>query len=124
MLIFGTGEQPAEFNSLHQYGTGFGLVVDAKALAEALEGAAMGQPLRRRLPLYKASALRMAETMAVSYRWQHESVELAEGASVNMTVWQMRTLAETIRRSTALYGAPVMPISSRRLRLELAEKTH
>jgi hypothetical protein len=33
-----------------------------------------------------------------------ESVEVAEGAWVNMRVWQMQTLAQTIRASTALYG--------------------
>eukprot|EP00873_Tetraselmis_striata_P023023 jgi/Tetstr1/443287/TSEL_000258.t1 len=36
-------------------------------------------------------------------RHRAEKVRLAEGAWVNMTSWQMRTLAETIRSSTALY---------------------
>eukprot|EP00873_Tetraselmis_striata_P008306 jgi/Tetstr1/428570/TSEL_018564.t1 len=103
VLLLGSGEQPADFNLLQQHGSGFGLVVGAKELADALERAADGRRLPDKLPQYKASALRMQETLAVSYRWQAEKVKLAEGAWVNMTVWQMRTLAETIRSSTALY---------------------
>eukprot|EP00873_Tetraselmis_striata_P014659 jgi/Tetstr1/434923/TSEL_023920.t1 len=104
LLMFGTGEKVASFDLLKNHGTGFGLVVGAKELAEALERAADGKPpLHRRLPLYKASALRLAETMAISYRWQADEVELAEGSKVNMTKWQMVTLARTIRSSTALY---------------------
>mmetsp|Transcript_33651 Transcript_33651/g.84370 ORF Transcript_33651/g.84370 Transcript_33651/m.84370 type:complete len:709 (+) Transcript_33651:273-2399(+) len=102
-LLLGSGEQPADFSPLQRNGVGFGLVVGAKELADALERAVDGRRLPARLPLYKASALRMKETLAVSYRWQEEQVELAEGAWVNMTSWQMRTLAETIRSSTALY---------------------
>lgn len=80
LLLFISRDWEADMDELQQpEGAGFGLLVDARRLAAALQAHLTGVPLRRaRMPRYKGTLLRMQETLAVSYRWHDEdSVRLA-----------------------------------------------
>ena len=87
---------------------GFGLVINSRHMAAALEHAcAKGGP-RYTGPLdtYKASMWRMPNTLAVSYRWQVAGTGtiLKDGVRpLNMSQWQMGTLASVLRSSSATY---------------------
>lgn len=86
----------------------FGLVVDARQLRQALDALLRGEAgdgLSGRVALstYKASISRMAEALAVSYRWQQDEVLIAPGMSLNMSAWQLTNLRDALAASTCPY---------------------
>uniref|UniRef100_A0A061SHF3 Heterokaryon incompatibility domain-containing protein n=1 Tax=Tetraselmis sp. GSL018 TaxID=582737 RepID=A0A061SHF3_9CHLO len=96
-------DKTASFDDLERESTGFGLVADAPQLRAAVLAAVRGAPLDKPLRTYKASMLRMKQTLAVSYRWQPEAVPIAPGHTLNMSAWQMKAVADTIREHRVAY---------------------
>ena len=86
---------------------GFGLVINSRHMAAALEHACDKRGPRYTGPLdtYKASMWRMPNTIAVSYRWQMGTgTVIKDGVRpLNMSRWQMATLASALRSSPATY---------------------
>eukprot|EP00873_Tetraselmis_striata_P029562 jgi/Tetstr1/449826/TSEL_036889.t1 len=107
MLFYGSAEHTAD--SLKKHGTGFDLIVGAQELAGASERTVDGRRLPPApLPLYKTSALRMQEALAVSYRRQAEKVKLAEGARAGNDKLK-RTLLSRMMAVYATAGHHVVP---------------
>mmetsp|Transcript_14682 Transcript_14682/g.34943 ORF Transcript_14682/g.34943 Transcript_14682/m.34943 type:complete len:619 (+) Transcript_14682:395-2251(+) len=96
-------DKTASFDDLERESTGFGLVADAPQLRAAVLAAVRGAPLDKPLRTYKASMLRMKQTLAVSYRWQPEAVPIAPGHTLNMSAWQMKAVADAIREHRVAY---------------------
>ena len=98
------GDKPATFDDLERDGAAMGLVLNARQLRKALKAHLAGRSVERiRIERYKASFLRMQETLAVSYRWQATMVQLAEGTEVNMSRWQLESLLDSIKKARPLY---------------------
>jgi len=105
MLVWACKDRLANFDDLESAGEAvFGLVVDAHQLCRALRFSVRGGIYPGRVNAYVANIHRMRDTMAVSYRWQPNEVEIAHGMHLNMSKWQIGTTADAITRSRALYG--------------------
>eukprot|EP00873_Tetraselmis_striata_P043323 jgi/Tetstr1/463587/TSEL_008466.t1 len=92
------------FDKLARTEPAFGLVVDANDLFKAVSHAMRySRPYPHRLRTYQASLLRMQETMSISYRWQEQQEDIAQGVSINMSVWQLQTLVDSLCQSTCKY---------------------
>ena len=102
-LLLTTREIECTFSNLEGGSAGFGLVVCAKSLLQALEKQREEESFGCSLPLYKGTLHRMGETLAVSYRWQEEQVMLNTDFDINMREFQLRALADAIRQSRARY---------------------
>lgn len=103
-LILFMKDNRATLEHLTLHGAALGLVLDAKALLKALKAVEMGDPLPSDIPMFRATILRMRRTLAVSYRWQEDAVPItSETMSLNMSVFQMQTLAEEIPRSNCSF---------------------
>eukprot|EP00951_Prasinocladus_malaysianus_P003462 scaffold24331_cov20-Prasinocladus_malaysianus.AAC.1 len=95
------------FDDLSIKGVACGLVADARQLQKVLRRYIDSGGLcvsESSIKMYQASIFRMREALAVSYRWQPESKEVAPGLQLNMSLWQMDALASALENSTALYG--------------------
>jgi len=103
VLLLETSDRPATFRELQETGAGYGLVVDAQHLGDAIRAAARGEDYSGPLLLYRASYFRMQDTLAVSYRWQAEAVCLHPRISLNMSQWQRQELERAITESACLY---------------------
>eukprot|EP00192_Tetraselmis_astigmatica_P011291 CAMPEP_0117669028 /NCGR_PEP_ID=MMETSP0804-20121206/11889_1 /TAXON_ID=1074897 /ORGANISM="Tetraselmis astigmatica, Strain CCMP880" /LENGTH=372 /DNA_ID=CAMNT_0005477009 /DNA_START=119 /DNA_END=1237 /DNA_ORIENTATION=- len=106
LILLCSRDCPATFQDLQNSGTraGYGLVVDASMLREALQQHLQGLPPLPMPPLtYKATINRMDDTMAVSYRWQAAEVSICPGLGINMSRWQLQELLGALQRSTCLY---------------------
>lgn len=129
-LMLFAKEQETAFEGI-QDKAGFGLVVKAGGLRRALlRKLKRLPPLSQRVPRYaqipkllgapaarqpelvisrpqlrryKATLIRMQDTLAVSYRWQRKHAKLADGCDVNMSKFQMRALLVAIDMSGAEY---------------------
>ena len=104
LLLFSRDEE-IDFEDLEREGAGFGLVVNARDLrrefSRVVEG--RGEEPRGRVRRYKATLLRMCETMAVSYRWQEQAINIGDLGPINMKLWQMDALVQAIDKSNCLY---------------------
>jgi len=89
---------------------GFGLLVSAHDLSCAIEatlqpGAKLpSSPHQLEVRRFRGNFLRMEETLAVSYRWQPESITVAESpggqlVEINMSRWQLEQLLVAMRRT-------------------------
>jgi len=96
-------DKTASYDDLEMESAGFGLVVDASQLRAAFLMAIRGERFTQPLRTYKASMLRMKQTLAVSYRWQPEGMQIAPGHSLNMSPWQMQEVAHVIREHRVAY---------------------
>eukprot|EP00873_Tetraselmis_striata_P027902 jgi/Tetstr1/448166/TSEL_035457.t1 len=98
-------DQPTSFQELRQdpQGAGFGLVVDACHLQQALHSFLQGSARPQALPTYKATVYRMEATMAVSYRWQDAEALVCPGLSLNMSRWQMEQLMRALETTSCFY---------------------
>eukprot|EP00873_Tetraselmis_striata_P009391 jgi/Tetstr1/429655/TSEL_019552.t1 len=101
-LILLLREREANFDQLKN-SPGFGLVVSASSLRRALLCALQGRPFLGRLPAYKGTAARMEETLAVSYRWQEEQVQISRDCALNMGPFQLEALATAIKERGCSY---------------------
>eukprot|EP00873_Tetraselmis_striata_P033100 jgi/Tetstr1/453364/TSEL_040354.t1 len=95
-------DAPANFHDLLE-DPGFGLVADKRDLCKALGVGLSGKQFHGAVRRYKASSMRMQETMAVSYRWQEGQVELCKDFGFNMSRWQMTELLRALQRSNCMY---------------------
>lgn len=96
-------DHPSDWGNLNDEYPGFGLVINAADLCNALSSEAGSTEYAGPLRTYKASMLRMEETMAVSYRWQGASRSFAKGRlELNMSCWQIRSLVQAIRNCKCL----------------------
>eukprot|EP00873_Tetraselmis_striata_P000898 jgi/Tetstr1/421162/TSEL_012205.t1 len=102
LLVF-TRDAPADFRDLAGQ-PGFGLVADKRDLLAALRARLAGQEYAGAVRRYKASTLRMQETMAISYRWQVEQVDLCDDLGVNMSRWQMEQLLDVLEQCNCQYA--------------------
>mmetsp|Transcript_13716 Transcript_13716/g.34524 ORF Transcript_13716/g.34524 Transcript_13716/m.34524 type:complete len:357 (+) Transcript_13716:503-1573(+) len=86
-------------------GPGMGLLVSRRRLCRKLEALLAGKDLSdaQDLPTYKASALRMQETLAISYRWHTESQPLGKTTSINFSRFQVSAVLAVLRRSSHQY---------------------
>ena len=103
LLVFLPHDEPVGFEALDTKGAGFGLVVNANQLRHAILAHLDDKKYRGTVKRYKASLLRMTDTMAVSYRWSQHVVTLGGGLQINMTRWQLEELVLGIERSRCLY---------------------
>eukprot|EP00191_Tetraselmis_sp_GSL018_P000726 CAMPEP_0177603200 /NCGR_PEP_ID=MMETSP0419_2-20121207/15361_1 /TAXON_ID=582737 /ORGANISM="Tetraselmis sp., Strain GSL018" /LENGTH=364 /DNA_ID=CAMNT_0019096907 /DNA_START=1437 /DNA_END=2530 /DNA_ORIENTATION=- len=102
-LLLLTRDRGYSVCAMRSQGAALGLLMDARRLARAIQGHLAGRPPAGPVPAYKATVLRMHRTLAVSYRWQPEEREVAEGVSVNMSDFQLRSLAAAVRSSGCDY---------------------
>eukprot|EP00192_Tetraselmis_astigmatica_P006969 CAMPEP_0117675554 /NCGR_PEP_ID=MMETSP0804-20121206/15672_1 /TAXON_ID=1074897 /ORGANISM="Tetraselmis astigmatica, Strain CCMP880" /LENGTH=694 /DNA_ID=CAMNT_0005484575 /DNA_START=576 /DNA_END=2660 /DNA_ORIENTATION=- len=103
LLLLVSRDKPADFKTLEMTGAGFGLCVNAKQLRQALECHLKGKKYSGKVLRYKATLLRMSDTLVISYRWNDTAVELGGGVTINMTEWQMRQMADAINCTGCLY---------------------
>eukprot|EP00873_Tetraselmis_striata_P026617 jgi/Tetstr1/446881/TSEL_003661.t1 len=105
LLLLVTRDAEAQPEVLATEGAGFGLLVPASRLTAALRAHLAGKPYRGRMPRYKATVLRMEETLAVSYRWHDEQrVPLGEGnLELNINRWQAASLLAAIKAAGCRY---------------------
>ena len=103
LFIVFTRDKPVDFGALCVSGAAFGLTINARQLRAAILSHLAGKQYKGQVHRYKASFLRMADTMAVSYRWSSDVVTVSEGLSINMTEWQLGELVKAIDRSKCLY---------------------
>ena len=105
IMLHGFPDHTSSFSTLSPTAPGFGLLIDSEDLRSALHATLRGDNYTGRFRTYKASITRMEETLAVSYRWQQKSVPIGPGGrhNLNMTRWQMATLADAIRSCNCLY---------------------
>ena len=103
LLLLFSRDQEADFEMLESTGAGFGLVLDARQLCKLLDCHLEGKRHQGRVKRYKGTLLRMCDTMAISYRWQHTTVKLEGLGDLNMRSWQLKSLVKAIRRSGCLY---------------------
>jgi len=98
-------DRPCSFADLKcdPHGAGFGLVVDACMLREALRRHLAGYPPLEHLPMYKATVFRMEAAMTVSYRWQGTKAWVCPGLVLNMSCWQMEELVEALGDTSCFY---------------------
>lgn len=102
VLIVLLRDKESSFDHLHA-SPGFGLVVKASALHASLLATIDGRPYTARLPRYKATAERMEETMAVSYRWQTVEMCISHDCMLNMSTFQLKALAVAIKEQRCRY---------------------
>lgn len=109
VMLLALYEPTATFEDLER-SPGFGLVVRATELRKTLEAALSGKShVRGRnrrcsvLPRYRATLSTMQQTLAVSYRWQPEEVQIDPSATINMNAFQMRELLTAVNHSTCAY---------------------
>eukprot|EP00873_Tetraselmis_striata_P003753 jgi/Tetstr1/424017/TSEL_014628.t1 len=105
LLLLVTRDAEVQPDELATKGAGFGMLVPASRLAAALKAHLAEQPYRGRMPRYKATKLRMDETLAVSYRWHDEaSVPLGDGGlELNINRWQAASLLAAIEAAGCQY---------------------
>eukprot|EP00193_Tetraselmis_chui_P017559 CAMPEP_0177790824 /NCGR_PEP_ID=MMETSP0491_2-20121128/23577_1 /TAXON_ID=63592 /ORGANISM="Tetraselmis chuii, Strain PLY429" /LENGTH=855 /DNA_ID=CAMNT_0019312957 /DNA_START=68 /DNA_END=2635 /DNA_ORIENTATION=+ len=97
-------DEVMDWERLEPTGAAFGMVVDAGDLFRAVSHTLRyGTPYPRLLRTYKASLLRMQETMSISYRWQEQQEHIARNVSVNMSTWQLQTVLDALCQSTCKY---------------------
>jgi len=101
-LILLLREREANFAQLRN-SPGFGLVVCASTLRRSLLCALKGGPCEGRLPLYKGTAVRMQDTLAISYRWQEEEIQISSDCALNMGRFQLEALAAAIQEHRCRY---------------------
>lgn len=103
MYVGFSEDHPSDWSNLNDEHPGFGLVMNAVDLYNALSSDLAGKEYKGPLRSYKASMLRMEETMAVSYRWQSASRSFAGGRlELNMSSWQINALKQAIQESKCL----------------------
>ena len=104
LLLFSRDEE-SDFEDLDREGTGFGLVVNARDLRREFSRVVEGrdEEPRGRVRRYKGTLLRMCETMAVSYRWHDQAINIGDLGPINMKLWQMDALIQAIDKSNCLY---------------------
>jgi hypothetical protein len=108
VLLLVTRDAETEPEALMSEGAGFGLLVGARALRRALKAHLQGEAYTGRMPRYKATQLRMQETLAVSYRWHDEnSVHLGNDMELNITQWQ----ATAILQASVLLGVTLVVLT-------------
>ena len=100
--LFLVSDRRSSFEDLKGNSCSFGLVVDARKLRKAIRSRP-GRRLSSPLPMYKATLSRMQETLAISYRWQPEEVEVAPECFLNMKPFQLEAVSEAIASSGARY---------------------
>ena len=99
VMIILTRDKPVDFEDLQASGAAFGLAINARQLRAAVKAHLEGRKYRGKVHRYKASLLRMSDTMAISYRWSKDVVSIGDGLMVNMTEWQLQELVTGIDRS-------------------------
>jgi hypothetical protein len=73
----------------------------SKALSTHLRGESHAG---EKMPRYKATMLRMQETLALSYRWHDENtIQLGSGLVLNMTRWQVESTLKGIQVTRCKY---------------------
>ena len=109
LLLVVARDEEGTLEALTAERAGFGLVASAKHLQQALLAHLNGQQCTGRVPLYKATELRMQETLAVSYRWHDEHAIDLEGPGtgtqlkLNMTAWQAGAVVRAIESTGSRY---------------------
>lgn len=102
--LFLSVDKQCGFSELQENNQGFGLLADADDLRSCIRRCILEHKKALAPPkLYKATLFRMQETLAVSYRWQREEVELTPGCSLNMKAFQLNALSDAILSSGARY---------------------
>jgi hypothetical protein len=102
LLLF-TRDEECSFEDLELEGAGFGLVVDARDLRRELRKILAGKESRGHVKRYKATMLRMCETMSVSYRWHDQPLDVGDLGPINMKPWHLEALIKAIDCSRCLY---------------------
>lgn len=104
VLLLVTRDAEIGPESLLSEGAGFGLIVNAKHLKQALQAHLSGRTYNRKMARYKATSIRMQETLAISYRWHDENgVDLGNGMELNITEWQTACILQVINTTGCLY---------------------
>eukprot|EP00951_Prasinocladus_malaysianus_P024713 scaffold214465_cov45-Prasinocladus_malaysianus.AAC.1 len=111
VALVGSQDQLASIEDLEKTNAvGFGLLVNAKQLRRALQAHIRGEQYTGDIHKYKATMLRMEDTMAVSYRWKPTSTQICQSQSegghgtwINMSKWQEQALVEAIGVTKCLY---------------------
>ena len=107
VLVIIASDEEVSFPALVETGAAFGLVVDANDLRKAISYALRHQrPRQSRMRTYKATLMRMEETMSISYRWQEDTLDIAEDFALNMSTWQLQSLVAALKRSNCKCECP------------------
>ena len=97
MFIVLVRDKTATFETLAKTGAAFGLVADIRDLRKALSHTLkFDEAFPATVRTYKASLMRMRDTITISYRWQSEDRSIAEGLQLNMSDWQLRSLLDAL----------------------------
>ena len=98
LLIIIIKDVECTFDEMRNGNAGMGRLADAPRLCKAMQAYLDGREIKFKVPLVKASLLRMQETLAVSYRWQAETANVG-GLKINMSPWQMQMIIKAVKNS-------------------------
>ena len=98
LLVFFIKDVECTFDEMRNGNAGMGRLADAPRLCKAMQAYLDGKEIKFKVPLVKASLLRMQETIAVSYRWQGETADVG-GLKINMSPWQMQMIIKAVKKS-------------------------
>ena len=98
LLIISIKDVECTFDEMRNGNEGMGRLADAPRLCKAMQAYLDGREIKFKVPLVKASLLRMQETLAVSYRWQAETANVG-GLKINMSPWQMQMIIKAVKNS-------------------------
>ena len=98
LLVFCIKDVECTFDEMRNGNAGMGRLADAARLCKAMQAYLDGREIKFKVPLVKASLLRMQETLAVSYRWQGETADVG-GLKINMSPWQMQMIIKAVKKS-------------------------
>ena len=98
LLLLSIKDVECTFDEMRNGNAGMGLLADAPRLCKAMQAYLDGREIKFKVPLVKASLLRMQETIAVSYRWQGETADVG-GLKINMSPWQMQMIIKAVKKS-------------------------
>ena len=103
LVVFGLCCDPeCSFNDLEESNSpGMGLVLDARQLRRAVEAVLAEEEFDETIRTYKASLIRMQDTLAVSYRYQQKQEIVAPRIKLNMSSWQLTNLVKAVKNSNA-----------------------
>lgn len=104
-FFFVSRDEESDFHVLEHQGPGLGLLLDARQLRRAVVGHLKGRKhlIATKVRQYKATLMRMEETLAISYRWHPLVAQLGNGMEVNMSKWQLEAMVEAIDETRCLY---------------------
>ena len=103
VLLFLGKERESRFNELQDGEPALGLLIGAKELCRALMASQAGKLWDGHLPMYQGTVVRMQTTLAVSYKWHRDEIQISKRHWLNMSDFQIQALIKGIKATRCDY---------------------